>query len=170
MASLMDNLLNVLKEEEDKYHVLIDLAWEKKDVLIRADVDRLSKITEEEQTITGELHSLEGKRRAVISDMAVVLQKDQKELTVDKMLEILSRQPEEQAKLREVRDSLRATLDEMNRINGQNQMLLRQAMEMVEFDLTLFRSLRQAPETANYNRSAANTGDLLGRSGFDAKQ
>ncbi len=170
MASLMDNLLNVLKEEEDKYHVLIDLAWEKKDVLIRADIDRLSKITEEEQTITGELHSLEGKRRSVISDMAVVLQKDQKELTVDKMLEILSRQPEEQAKLREVRDSLRATLDEMNRINGQNQMLLRQAMEMVEFDLTLFRSLRQAPETANYNRSAANTGDLLGRSGFDAKQ
>ena len=46
MASLMDSLLDVLKEEEKEYHVLIDLAWEKKDVLIRADIDRLSKITE----------------------------------------------------------------------------------------------------------------------------
>lgn len=170
MASLMDSLLEVLKEEEKEYHVLIDLAWEKKDVLIRADIDRLSKITEEEQAITGVLHSLEGKRRGVISDMAVVLRRDKAELTVDKMLEILSKQPEEQKKLREVRDSLRSTLDEMNRVNSQNQMLLKQAMEMVEFDLTLFRSLRQAPETANYNRQANNTGDLLGRSGFDAKQ
>ena len=48
--------------------------------------------------------------------------------------------------------------------------LLKQAMEMVEFDLTLLKSMRQAPETANYNKNAYNTGDLLGGSGFDAKQ
>lgn len=41
---------------------------------------------------------------------------------------------------------------------------------MVEFDLTLLKSMRQAPETANYNKNACNTGDLLGSSGFDAKQ
>ena len=49
-------------------------------------------------------------------------------------------------------------------------MLLKQAIEMVEFDLTLFRSLRQAPETANYDKNAYNTGTLLGGGGFDAKQ
>ena len=41
---------------------------------------------------------------------------------------------------------------------------------MVNFDLTLFKSLRQAPETANYDKNAYNTGELLGSSGFDAKQ
>ena len=41
---------------------------------------------------------------------------------------------------------------------------------MVEFDLTLLRSMRQAPETANYDKNAYNTGDILGSSGFDAKQ
>ena len=40
---------------------------------------------------------------------------------------------------------------------------------MTEFDITLFKSMRQAPETANYDRNAYNTGSLLGGSGFDAK-
>ena len=55
-------------------------------------------------------------------------------------------------------------------INQQNETLLKHAMEMAEFDLTLFRSMRQAPTTANYDKQANNTGDLLGSSGFDAKQ
>ena len=59
---------------------------------------------------------------------------------------------------------------EMAAINEQNEILLNQALEMVEFDLTLLKSMRQAPETANYNKNACNTGDLLGSSGFDAKQ
>ena len=59
---------------------------------------------------------------------------------------------------------------EMEAINEQNEILLNQALEMVEFDLTLLKSMRQAPETANYNKIACNTGDLLGSSGFDAKQ
>ena len=60
--------------------------------------------------------------------------------------------------------------EEMAAINEQNEILLNQALEMVEFDLTLLKSMRQAPETANYNKNACNTGDLLGSSGFDAKQ
>ena len=166
----MDNLLDVLNEEESQYRELINLSNEKKDVLIHADIERLQQITEAEQNITDDLHNLEAKRRSIVSDMAVVLRRDEGELTVEKMIEILDKQPEEKEKLAEVRKRLRNTLDEMIRVNTQNQILIKQAMEMVEFDLTLFRSMRQAPETANYGRDAENTGDLLGRSGFDAKQ
>ena len=70
----------------------------------------------------------------------------------------------------EAKAALHATLDEMMKWNTQNQALLKNALEMVEFDLTLFKSLRQAPETANYNKDAYNTGSLLGGGGFDAKQ
>ena len=52
----------------------------------------------------------------------------------------------------------------------QKEILLRHAMEMVEFDLTLLKSLKQAPETANYDKNAYNTGEILGGSGFDTKQ
>ena len=58
----------------------------------------------------------------------------------------------------------------MQKINELNSQLLAQAIELAEFDITLFKSMRQAPETANYDRNAYNTGDILGSSGFDAKQ
>lgn len=170
MASLMDDLLGILESEEKQYRKLIHLSEQKRQVVIKANIAELEKITEQEQDVTDILHNLELKRSGVLADMAVVLGKKPDELTVDKMIEILEKQPGEQKRLMELRAKLRATLDEMILWNRQNQVLLKNALEMVEFDLNLFKSLRQAPETANYNRAAYNTGDLLGGGGFDAKQ
>ena len=102
--------------------------------------------------------------------MAIVLSKDPKDLTITNMIAFLNKQPEEQEKLRNIQSRLRETLERMALINQQNELLLQQAMEMVEFDLTLFKSMRQAPVTANYDKHAYNTGDLLGSSGFDFQQ
>ena len=66
------------------------------------------------------------------------------------------------------RDNLIETANKMQSLNEQNMVLIQQAIEINEFDLTLFKSLRQAPETANYDKSAYNTGSLLGGGGFDA--
>ncbi len=170
MASLMDDLLGILESEEKEYRELIGLSERKRRVIIDANITELEKITDQEQMVADILHNLELKRTGVLADMAVVLGRNREELTVDKMIEILEKQPQEQKKLLEFRTRLRATLDEMIQWNQQNQVLLKNALEMVEFDLNLFKSLRQAPETANYNRSAYNTGDLLGTGGFDAKQ
>lgn len=170
MASLMDDLKEVLCREDEQYKTLIELSKEKKEVIIAGNVARLEEITSSEQDVADVLHSLEMKRRGVLKDMADVLGKNPEEFNLEQMIAVLAGQPEEQSRLITLRDNLRSTLQDMARINTQNQALLQQAMEMVEFDLTLFRSLRQAPETANYNKSAYNTGDLLGSGGFDAKQ
>jgi len=73
-------------------------------------------------------------------------------------------------KLTAARDSLIEAAAQMKEINDLNSQLLAQAIELTEFDITLFKSMKQAPETANYDRNAYNTGDILGSSGFDAKQ
>ena len=91
-------------------------------------------------------------------------------LTVNNVIEILSDKKEEQEALSNARDNLIEKAKELRYWNEQNQNLLKVALEMVDFDLTLFKSLKQAPETGNYNNKAYNTGDLLGSSGFDAKQ
>ncbi|MGN0342169.1 MAG: flagellar protein FlgN [Roseburia sp.] len=170
MASLMDDLKDVLQEEDRQYQDLIALSEEKRQVLVKGDVARLEEITALEQQQTDVLHQYETKRKSILKDMAEVLGKDPETFTVEAMIQALASQPEEQSRLTRLRDQLRMTLHKMAEINTQNQVLIKQALEMVEFDLTLFRSLRQAPETANYNKSAYNTGDLLGSSGFDAKQ
>ena len=91
-------------------------------------------------------------------------------MTVTRLIGYLGAQPDIQAKLTAARDRLLDAAAQMQKINELNSQLLAQAIELAEFDITLFKSMRQAPETANYDRNAYNTGDILGSSGFDAKQ
>lgn len=170
MASLMQELLGVLEEEEKQYQRLIELNDIKRESVIKANIEELGKVTTQEQEIASVLLNLSNKRSEILVDMATVLGKDPKDMTINKMIGYLESQPEEQKILIDRRDSLLAVGTQMRMLNQQNEALLNQALEMVEFDLTLLRSMRQAPETANYNRNAYNTGDLLGNSGFDAKQ
>ena len=170
MASLMDNLVEVLEEENTQYKRLVELSKNKKEAIIKADIAELEEITGMEQDISSLLRNLDIRRDAVLKDMADVLGKDFEEMTITRLIGYLEQQPKEQERLSIIRDQILETGNEMQAWNKRNEVLLHQALEMVEFDLTLFKSMRQAPETANYNKDAYNTGDLLGGSGFDAKQ
>ena len=50
--------------------------------------------------------------------------------------------------------------------------MIQNALEMVQFNMQIMQSMNKAPETANYNRGACNTGDVIGTThkAFDAKQ
>ena len=170
MASLMDNLVEVLEEENTQYEKLVELSKDKKQAIIQADIAALEKITEQEQDVSSVLLNLDNRRDAVLKDMADVLGKDFEEMTITRLIGYLEQQPKEQERLSRISDKILTTGNQMQEWNKRNEALLNQALEMVEFDLTLFKSMRQAPETANYDKNAYNTGDLLGSSGFDAKQ
>ncbi len=170
MASLMEDFMDVLEKENGEYGRLTELSREKRQIIIDGNIPALEEITGREQEITSILKNLEKKREEVVNDMSIVLSKKPEDLTVTNMIAFLNKQPKEQQKLMELKEKLHNTLAEMADINGQNEVLLKQAMEMAEFDLTLFKSMRQAPVTANYDKRANNTGDLLGSGGFDAKQ
>lgn len=170
MASLMEELLSTMDGETEQYEKLISLNGEKKDSIIHKKLDVLESITEQEQAIADSLLELEKKRGSLLRNMATVLGRDGEKITVSWMIDNLSNQPVEQEQLRLAKNRLTKAADDMQVLNFQNQNLLRQAIEMVEFDLTLIKSMRQAPQTSNYGRDAETTGDLLGRSGFDAKQ
>lgn len=170
MASLMDDLIQVLENENEEYGKLVELSKEKKQVIIDANVPALEKIVDLEQDVASKIQNLDNHRQKVMRDMSVVLNKSEQDFTLDTILEMLSSQPKEQERLQNVKQQLKTTLAEVQKINEQNQTLLNQALELVEFDLTLFRSMRTAPETANYNKNAYNTGEILGGGGFDAKQ
>ena len=170
MASLMDDLTQVLENETVEYKKLVELSEGLKEALIESDVPSVERLTAAQEEVSNGIQSLETQRARVMNDIAVVLNKKPEELKVSMLEESLAGQPALQERLAAVRTELKQTMDELKRVNQTNQVLLRQSMELLEFDLNLFRSMRQAPETANYNRSAVNTGDLLGSRGFDAKQ
>ena len=100
-----------------------------------------------------------------------MLNKDVNKLTLTNLIDIMSARPAEQQALAEVHDKLHRTVRELQRVNEQNGSLLKDALEMVEFEINLLQASRQVPETANYNRGAYSAGNTMGVTrGFDAKQ
>ncbi len=170
MASLVDELVSVLREEEKLYLALEECADEKTQILVRADVPALERLTVIEQTRSDELLALSNKQIQILNDIKNVLGRSEEKLTVTSLIGYLASQPQVQERLTTARDNLIQAAKRVQNKNQQNIILLHHAIEMTEFDLTLFKSMRQAPETANYDKNAYNTGTLLGGSGFDAKQ
>ena len=170
MASLVDELVNVLREETRLYSALEECADEKTQILVHADVPALEKLTIVEQATSDELLALEYKQVQILNDIKTVLGRTEERLTVTTLIGYLASQQQVQEKLTIARDDLIAAAKRVQEKNQQNMILLHHAIEMTEFDITLFKSMRQAPETANYNKNAYSTGTLLGGSGFDAKQ
>lgn len=170
MASLVEELVTILIKEEELYGKLNEYGEQKIQILIDADIPALEKLTELEQEASDELLSLSNKQITNLKDIATVIGKADEQMTVTKLIGYLDAQPDIQAQLTTARDNLIDTANKLQRINQQNVVLIQQAIEMMEFDITLFKSLRQAPETANYDKHAYNTGTILGSSGFDTKQ
>lgn len=172
MASLMENLIEVLNNESQEYENLLGLSTRKTPVIISGDLDELAKITDEEQDVVSRITRLEAKRQEVFADIANVINKDVKTLLLTDLIQILEQRPEEQQKLAKVHDQLRTVVHAVKRVNEQNRELIQSSLEMVEFDLNMLQSMKAAPETANYNRGAYNVGSSIGveSGGFDAKQ
>ena len=170
MASLMEDFISTLEEENKGYAELAELSRSKTQTIVNADLEQLQAITDEEQKVMGRLMNLEKKRLAVRREMAKVLQQPEETLTLLKMAEMFEKKPEERQRLLDLRERLRLTLIEVAKVNKENETLLKQSMEMVEFDMNLIKSMRQSPTTANYTKNAYCTYDVLPGSGFDVKR
>ena len=172
MASLMEVLIDVLEKENQEYERLLVLSMKKTPVIVSEDLDELSKITDEEQIIVSRINNLDAQRNEAINDIANVLNKDVDQLKIVDLIKMLAARPEEQEKLAVIFDKLQENVRNVKRTNEQNRELIQQALELVQFNMNVLQSMNKAPETANYNKGAYNTGDMIGvnNKAFDAKQ
>ena len=172
MASLMENIITILISENDAYLELIALSNEKTPVIVKGDLQKLNEVTEKEQAIVAHIQKLERDRISVMKDIAEVTNRKDEELKLTDLIELMSNRPDEQRRLRDVHDKLKTTLNDMKVLNDRNRELLRSSLDMVEFEINLLQSMKQAPETADYNKNAYSTGTIMGSGTkrFDAKQ
>lgn len=174
MASLMENLMDILEQEAAGYEELLKISMEKTKIIVSNNVDDLLHITETEQPVVDRVNALDKKRIETMNDIAGVMNRKIEELTLPKLVEMLATRPAEQDRLAQVTDRLKSAVQDTARINEQNRELLQNALDLVEFDLNIVRGLKAAPQTAEYTKGAINAGNQMplsrnaGR--FDAKQ
>jgi len=169
MASLIEELIMVLGDEEKIYSEIIPIAEKKTQIIVNNDLQSLNSITEEEQELLGKISKLEKKRQEVIRNIGIVMNKKESELNFITIIELLKGQEKEQEELRKLHDKLKRTIDILSTLNERNQMLIKQSLEMIDFDINLMQSLRTSPGVGQYN--IASEVEMQGmKSGmFDAK-
>ena len=171
MASLMEELITTLDAEEVLYRQLIPIEENKTRAIIANDLDSLRAITAQEHDLVDQTSALEHKREQVAVGIATVLGKDPKTITLEQIAEALKNQPEDQKKLQLIHDRLKKTVGRLQELNEQNGVLLKEAMEMVEFNMNVIRSTRMSSGSSNYSSSAAEVEGMAPQHGvFDAKQ
>lgn len=172
MASLLENLIDVLDRENVQYEKLVVLAESKTPVIVAGDIENLGKITEDEQEIVGIIQGMEKQRDKFLADIANVVNRDVETLKLIDLIQMLDKMPDQREKLEGIQKRLRATIDKLREVNDRNQMLLAERLDMVDFNLNMIRAMKSAPQTANYSKNAYTNGQSLGifHGGFDAKQ
>ncbi len=171
MATLIENLVDILEQQVILYEELLVLSKEKKTVIINNNVDLLQQITSAEVVITSKTQKLEKQRMESVSDIALVLGKSEKDLTIYKIIELVNTE-EDKAKIKKVADKIKKVIDELKIENDNNYALLQTALDYIDFNLNVMRSA-QGEMTDNYkSNNVKNTSmfDNTSNSSFEARQ
>ncbi|MCQ2520777.1 MAG: flagellar protein FlgN [Lachnospiraceae bacterium] len=171
MASLIETLIYTLERENTEYGVLYELSTAKTPVIIKGDLESLEKITMAEQEVVATIQKLEKDRMQTMKEISGIMGAKE-ELTLPQLIEKMGNRLKERDALAKVHDALKQTLSGMVKVNNQNRELLKNSLEMVEFEMSLLQTMKKAPETADYTRRAYAAGNTMGSGTkrFDSKQ
>jgi hypothetical protein len=171
VASLIQELINVLEGEADIYEQLIPIANEKTRIIIKNDLAALKDITAREQLMVDRINALEHKREQVILNIKTVLNIRPETLNLETLIKMLGKQPKEQKALSLLRDSLKENIDRLVEINDRNKILIEQSLEMIEFNMNVINGVRITMENSTYTKEASECqAQLPGAGMFDARQ
>ena len=120
---------------------------------------KLSEITEKEQLAVEALSSLEKKREGIMGNMRIVLNRKGSALKLEELINLMDKQPETKAELIELKKALKETLENLRTINGRNEKLINQSLEISEYHLNMIRSSRGYIGN-NYTRKAGQFGQF----------
>lgn len=170
MASLIETLISTLEEESRLYDALTKESMDKTPVIVANDIERLQAANAKEQEIVDEITSVAHKRDQALTEIATVLGKDAKTITVSEVIKLMEKQPEFQHPLIAVKDKMLKQVETLRQVSIHNQDLLSQSLDMTQYSINLIQSMNQAPETANYNKGNYSGSTLGGEtSSFDTK-
>ncbi|MDE6357036.1 MAG: flagellar protein FlgN [Eubacteriales bacterium] len=165
MASLIEELIETLEEQNKIYETLLEIASKKKVAIIENNIPNLQEIVSQENTIVGRSLRLDKKRNELFDDMGVVLNK--KNATLSDIIEAIKGQ-EGEKNLIKIKEKAEDILPKLKNLNDQNQELIQMSMDYVEYSMNLIRGGATGKPT--YYDSAGNEINVSDKKMFDARQ
>jgi len=169
LASLIDELKNILKEELAIYKELIPISESKTRIIVENNLQALQEVTGAEQAAVDRIMSLERKREAVMNDIRTVINRRTGDFNLRTLIALMGTQPQQQ-ELSKLRDELNDAVQRLVSINNRNKALIEQSLEMIEFNMNFIQSTRMVADNTYTKRASKYENHIPGASMFDAKQ
>lgn len=169
MASIIEELIAIMSETTECYREFLELADNKKEVIINGNMPSLQILTSKEQVVAGRLLRLESKRKEVMEDICIVANKDSQKVTMAELIEMLDGQAE-QAQLKQASQQLVEVVEQVREINQLNSALLNESLDYINFTMNLINSSQNLTIGNNYEKKGTFQGEEERNNFFDAKQ
>lgn len=170
MASLIDELKNILSEELAIYKELIPISETKTRIIVENNLEALQEITGREQAAVDRIMSLERKREAVMNDIRTVINRRTGDFNLRTLISLMGKHTQQQQELSKLRDGLNDAVGRLVSINNRNKALIEQSLEMIEFNMNFIQSTRMAADNTYTKHASKYETHIPGASLFDAKQ
>ncbi len=171
MASLIDELIEVLEKEHKFYQQLIPIVEQKTQVIVNNDLTSLQEITCKEQEAIDKINTLERKRETILVNIKTVINRKSGDMNLQTLIKLMDKQPIEQKALSMIHDKLKSTIQRLVKANNRNRSLIQHSLEMIEFNMNFIQSTRMSPGNNSYTKSASEyMTHSQGTGMFDAKQ
>lgn len=165
MAGLINQLIDVLNQQNEIFENLVELSVNKKNVLIKNNVEALKEITDSESSLVNKNSRLDKKRIQCFKDIASVLNIHD-DITLSSLIEIIKNQKEAET-LKDIRNKTKNLMETLKKNNDENRQLLQYSIEHVEYSMNVIRTAF-TNEPCYYDSSGQEIS--YGKGLFDAKQ
>ena len=145
MASLIDSLISIMDDENREYKRLLDLSNNKTTAIVQGNVEQLQTIFGQEQKLIDDLNRIETQSMACVSDICKILHLSPSEVRVKQIVQMLEKKPKEHDALEKSYLELKKTVSQLADVNENNKLLLKESMDMIEFEINLARNASMAP-------------------------
>lgn len=162
MASMSDELLNVLANEMTIYKKLTAHAEEKKKCLIKNKVNDIMDITEKEEILLTELRRFETKREGILDDLKIAL--NDETLTLGKLVKRLP--DSEKKKFVDMKSFILDEIEKLRDLNKQNEMLINEGLNMTEYTLNAIQGYSMMNNNSYGNEVRAYGSNTTGGARF----
>jgi len=164
MSQLSEQLARILEREQIIYEEVLDLAEKKKKIIIDGKLKELEAITRRETEIVGILIKLENLRSQTSEQLAA----EKGVLKLSSMRELLPLlDPQDQLYISSLQAQLKGTIIALQNTNELNGKLLKQSLELVDFNLNLISSIGNV--SGGYTAEASEMGVPRRSNLFDVK-
>ncbi len=157
MASLYEELVSNLNEQLEYYSELSAIALEKTTVIVKNDIESLSKINQVENMLVVRLEKLDKKNKEILDDILMVTGKKIDKVTVRNVAKVLS--SEEGAELEKLTQELYDVATQMKETNEKNKVLVDTSLEYADFSMNVYREVFDTDVKVTYDKNGKINND-----------